>query len=79
MQKGQTMEKWKSKFNKEKCKTCKYSVKISAMDGITCACHYGLIKETPCLHREGKKIVDRRGEDYNKCLLYERGKQLADG
>ncbi len=62
----------KSKFNKNKCKKCKYHGGAN-INGNTIHCYYANTGKT-CLHRVGKEIIDRRGNDYNNCLLYERGK-----
>ena len=37
-------------------------------------CYYAGLKGRACLRREGKEVVDARGEEYDKCKLYERGK-----
>ena len=63
----------KSKFNKHKCVNCKYHGIMSNRDFSNVHCYY-INSGTSCLYREGKKVIDRRGEDYNNCLLYERGK-----
>lgn len=60
----------KSKFNKRKCRTCKYH----GMESNKVICYYAGLKGRACLRRVGKEVVDTRGEDFNKCKLYERGK-----
>lgn len=70
----------KSKFNKQKCVTCKYHGKASTADGTGnknlngVHCYYANTGET-CLRRVGNKVIDIRGEDFNNCKLYERGKK----
>jgi len=36
--------------------------------------YYAGLKGRACLRRVGKEVVDTRGEDFNKCKIYERGK-----
>jgi hypothetical protein len=62
----------KSKFNKNKCKTCKYHSEIS-LNGSMIIC-YHVNSGLSSIYREGKGNIDRRGNDFNNCLLYERGK-----
>lgn len=73
------------KFDKSKCLRCRYSVKISsgfsAHDqtgaSVQIVCDYsGSNKDGhTCLYRGAdKKVHDRRGDDYNNCLLFTQGK-----
>ena len=58
-------------FNKEKCKQCIY--KGGAVDHPTdIFCNYAFIADQTCLHRVGKSIIDRRGENPDNCLLFKR-------
>lgn len=70
------MGEWKSKYNKEKCVKCIYKVKLMCNDGsgYNVACDYANKGESCCLYREGKEVKDRRGGDFNKCLLFEEKK-----
>jgi len=59
-------------YDKKKCKSCKYHSHICTF-GVHC--NYSLTGNT-CIKRDknNNKITDIRGNDPNKCLLYERGK-----
>lgn len=57
-------------FNKKKCKSCKYSRFMTAT-GIHC--DYSADGRT-CLRRNGLGIEDLRGDDPEKCKLFERKK-----
>ena len=61
-------------FNKEKCARCFY--KGGAIDHPSdLFCNYAFIADQTCLHRVGKEVVDRRGNNSEHCLLFrERGK-----
>ena len=66
------------KYNKEKCAKCKYKVKLMLNNGngYNVSCDYSSKAQTCCLYRVGKEVRDRRGGDYNNCLLFEeRGRQ----
>lgn len=70
------------KFDKEKCATCRWSC-VNGNLGYTTGyfdekaqkypihvyCNVSATGNT-CLEREGNKLVDRRGEDYDNCKLY---------
>ena len=71
-QKGETMAH-KSKFNKVKCAKCKWHGTLNGKDNNNVHCYYVMSGQS-CLYRDGNEIKDRRGEDYNHCLLYERGR-----
>lgn len=74
----------KAKFNKSKCLKCKYHYKMSnCFQGRTergayysVVCNYASITDHTCLTREGNRVIDRRGEDYNDCKLFQEGKPL---
>ena len=66
----------KGKFNKSKCKKCKYSSKINGMNVTSVCCNYLIINESSCLKNIDGKVVDIRGDDYNNCQLYEAGKRV---
>ena len=55
-------------FNKKKCKNCIYSTYFNSRLGCGYFIH-GPEKRT-CLHFEGDKLVDRRGDDPKNCKLY---------
>ena len=64
----------KSKFNKSKCRKCIYGNTHS----ISVVCSYATRNKElqTCLYRDDNgKIRDRRGDDYNGCLLFREGKQ----
>ena len=58
-------------YDKNKCKTCKYRAMLKGY----ILCDYSNKSENgTALKRCGKGIIDTRGGDPNKCLLYEKGK-----
>ena len=64
----------KSKFNKSKCRKCIYGNTQS----ISVICTYSTRNKDmqTCLYRgDDRKIHDRRGDDYDNCLLFKEGKQ----
>ena len=63
----------KSKFNKSKCATCKYHGKLNNGDGRKVHCYYVGSTGRACLRRVGKEVIDIRGNDFNNCLIYEKG------
>ena len=70
--------KRKTKFDKEKCKTCKFHGKISGVDTGTVFCNYASLNDSTCLYRTGSHVFDKRGNDPDKCKLYEEGKKIVD-
>lgn len=58
-------------FNKAKCKKCKYHGR--GFSGVVC--YYSVYNNRACLYRDGKEVKDRRGQDPNECLLFEKGEQ----
>lgn len=76
----------KPKFNKKKCLVCIYSVKSSQgypthdEEGkpVSLICDYASNNRNSecCLYiGEDGKVHDRRGDKYNKCLLFTPGKK----
>lgn len=67
-----------SKFDKKKCKTCQYSSNFSSPESKErTICYYSVVsRKGACLKREGREIVDQRGNDPNHCLLYVKGPRL---
>lgn len=57
-----------SKFNKAKCIKCTYSINLG--DTSYVFCNYAQSTKSTCIYRDGKTIKDKRGDDYNNCLLY---------
>ena len=56
--------------NKEQCRKCKFSG--GKQDGMeTMYCNYAAINDQTCLHKVDGKVVDRRGNDKDNCLLFE--------
>lgn len=70
--------KQKSKFNKDMCKTCKFHGRITGIDTGSVFCNYASLNDETCLHRKGSRVIDRRGNNYDKCKLYEEGNQMRD-
>lgn len=69
------------KYDKKKCKKCKWhgSLVGSGATGTKGVyCNYGSLHRCSCLKRIKGHIVDRRGGDFNNCLLYEKGKAIRD-
>lgn len=63
----------KSKFNKTKCRKCIYG---NVHTDVVCSYSTRNKELQTCLYRgEDGKVHDRRGEDYNNCLLFVEGKQ----
>lgn len=60
------------KFNVNKCMKCQFSVGV----GGSCICNYAEITGNTCLRRaDNGKVFDIRGEEYNNCLKYVKGKR----
>ena len=64
-----------AKFDKSKCNKCKYRFRLSKGGGTT-ICNYAGVTGHTCLTREGKETIDRRGDDFSDCKLFERGARL---
>lgn len=61
----------KTKFDKQKCKSCMYCGRRQTYHSAGFMyCNYAGIEGQTCLHKVGKDIVDRRGDDYDNCKLY---------
>lgn len=59
-----------SKFNKSKCATCIYHSRNSGRVGKQpIICNYSGITGHTCLTSEGRKVVDKRGDDFDNCKL----------
>ena len=67
--------------NKELCKKCKYRGTIGSRTGaredITCDYFTTSDERRTCLVKGGVDVKDRRGDDFNNCLLYEEGEQIG--
>jgi hypothetical protein len=70
----------KPKFNKRKCAKCKYHGNCGAgyvvkINGVTrnIICNYSGVTRNTCLVRDGKNVIDKRGDDFDHCKLYEKG------
>lgn len=69
-------------YNKHKCVKCiyhglgcgGYSVKINEDEHRPIYCNYAGVTGETCLKRDGDKVIDLRGDDYNHCKLYVKGK-----
>lgn len=67
------------KFNKKKCKKCKWHGKLcSGGQGGGIFCNYGSLHKRSCLTRIGRDVVDIRGNDHDNCLMFEKGKSMRD-
>lgn len=64
------------KFNKDKCKKCKYHRKFPS--GQFVFCNYASLTDQTCLRSIGKEVIDIRGDKYNGCKLFSEGKALDD-
>jgi len=81
------MRRNKPKFDKKKCLKCRYHgtgcggypVKLNDRGiTVTVYCNYTTLMDDTCLKRVKGEIVDRRGEDYHDCKLFEEGKAMED-
>ena len=62
-----------SKFDKTKCNKCAYSRKM----GMFIVCNISGVTGETCLTRlDSGETIDRRGEDYDNCKLYMKGKRI---
>jgi len=73
----------KPKFKKRKCLQCKYHstgigyrVKMGDKQ-IKVHCNYSATGKT-CLRKTENGIIDIRGDDYNHCNLYVKGKAIEE-
>lgn len=73
---------YKPKFDKKKCKRCKYRGRgtgyIVKTGFSPIHCDYARTNDQTCLTRIGKDVIDRRGNDYNNCLLFEEGTPVKE-
>lgn len=66
--------KHSTKFDKEKCKRCKYR---SGSQGGMIVCNYGAVTDRSCLRLdELLNKYDIRGDEYNKCRQYIKGERV---
>ena len=64
------------KFKKSRCKKCKYHGTLSGVQKVFC--NYASLEGHSCIYRQGSHIIDKRGCDYENCLLFKKGKALRD-
>lgn len=57
-----------SKYDKSKCSKCKWRGKLS----FGFCCYYSLSGQS-AYRRQGKELIDARGEDYYNCKLFKQG------
>lgn len=72
----------KTKFNKQKCANCIYHSRNSGRVGLETAitCNYSGVTGHTCLTTdEHRKVIDRRGDDFNKCKLRKVGTRGKTG
>ena len=67
-----------SKFNKKKCKKCKWHGRLCSGGQSGIYCNYSSLHRKSCLKRIGKDVVDVRGSDYDNCLMFEQGNATRD-
>ena len=75
----------KPKFDKRKCATCIYHTEqfqgytvIKNNKHVSISCNYASITGTTCLTKgENNSVVDKRGNDYNNCMLYHEGRKIV--
>lgn len=61
------------KHDKKQCRKCIYRGYLQAPQVVFC--NYAAITDRTCLRREGKEVIDIRGEDHERCELFEEGKK----
>ena len=64
-------------FNKKKCNKCKWHGALNGNGSAGVFCYYSGHHRESCLYREGKKIKDKRGNDPEHCLLFEKGRSIS--
>lgn len=64
------------KFDKKKCKKCKYHRKFPS--GQFVFCNYASLTDQTCLKKVGKEIIDIRGDKFDGCKLFCEGKAMDD-
>lgn len=67
-------------YDKKKCKSCRWHGYFGAKDqgGNNICCDYGILaRQGTCLRKIGQngETIDRRGNDPDNCLLYEKGER----
>ena len=68
------------KHSKKRCRRCIYRGNMQGPSLLFC--NYAAVTDRTCLRREGNKVIDIRGEEYEQCKLFEEGikaKTLNDG
>ena len=66
------------KHNKKQCRKCIYRGNMQGPSLLFC--NYAAITDRTCLRRKGKEVIDIRGEDHERCELFEEGKKpINDG
>lgn len=66
--------------NKELCKKCKYHGTMGnrgKREADICCDYATLAQDGTCLKYMHGEIIDRRGNDYDKCLLFKKGEGLG--
>ncbi len=80
-------QKKKPKFDKERCLKCKYHGSGYNLGWLCCIghrnmyiyCNYCCATDSSTLTLdEHKNVIDRRGENYHNCLLFEEGEPKRD-
>ena len=66
----------KAKFNRKRCKSCMYHG-VTTGGGNYIFCDYAGKTGETCLKREGKVARDIRGDDYDNCQIYEKGRAVV--
>lgn len=69
------------KHDRKLCLRCKYHGTVgSREDKIynVCCDYAALAHDGTCLRREHGEMIDRRGYEFDKCLLFEEGKAAPD-
>lgn len=64
------------KFDKKKCKKCKYHRKFPS--GQFVFCNYASLTDKTCLKKVGKEIIDIRGNKFDGCKLFCEGEAMDD-
>ncbi len=63
--------------NKELCKKCKWRGSFGAKNDVNICCDYAaLASNGTCLKKFHAEVIDRRGDSYDECLLFEEGTAL---
>lgn len=66
--------------NKELCKKCKYHGTMGNRgkgERDICCDYAATANDGTCLKKVAGKVIDRRGNNYNTCLLFEKGEALG--